>query len=203
MRTVFLLSPARCSGDRARMLVRSKTSPLGACLREGTATLGDVFTWLSALYFRGKLAYARQFGEPLIMAQGRGLCAPELALDVAALRTMGRTSIEGRTFSRALRRDAELARDNGADTRFVLLGSIATPKYIAPLLDVFGERLLFPATFVGRGDMSRGGLMLRAARACEELEYIPVQGAVRHGVRPPKLERPSRLSTAFPSSGGA
>jgi hypothetical protein len=35
--------------------------------------------------------------------------------------------------------------------------------------------------------MSRGGLLLRCARAGEELTYVPVQGAVRHGPRPPKL----------------
>ena len=47
-------------------------------------------------------------------------------------------------------------------TQFVLLGSVATDKYVGPLLDVFGDRLYFPATFAGRGDMSRGGLLLRA-----------------------------------------
>ena len=41
--------------------------------------------------------------------------------------------------------------------------------------------------FVGRGDMSRGGLMLRAVDAKAELTYVPVKGAVRHGTRPPKL----------------
>ena len=69
----------------------------------------------------------------------------------------------------------------------VLLGSIATNKYVDPLTQVFGERLLFPKDFIGRGDMSRGGLMLRHAAAGQELEYIPVATAVRHGKRPPKL----------------
>jgi len=71
----------------------------------------------------------------------------------------------------------------------VLLGSIASAKYVDPLLDVFGERLLFPPSFVGRGDMSRGGLLLRSARAGTELDYAKVQGAVRHGPRPPRLPR--------------
>ncbi len=187
MRTIFLVSPARCSGDRAKVLITSKTSKLGGRLREGTATLGEVFTWLSALYFRGKLEYARQFGMPLIMGQGLGLRAPEHRLDVPAFRAMGRVSIESRTFLRALRRDAEMVATE--DARVVLLGSIATTKYIAPLIEILGERLLFPATFVGRGDMSRGGLLLRATRSGEELAYVPVLGAVRHGVRPPKLPR--------------
>jgi len=71
----------------------------------------------------------------------------------------------------------------------VLLGSVASEKYTGPLLEVFGERLLFPTDFVGRGDMSRGGLMLRCARSGIELPYIPVRGALRHGARPPRLER--------------
>ena len=35
--------------------------------------------------------------------------------------------------------------------------------------------------------MSRGGLLLRCVAAGEELPYVPVKGAVRHGPRPPKL----------------
>ena len=52
---------------------------------------------------------------------------------------------------------------------------------------VFGARLRFPIDFVGRGDMSRGGLLMRCAEAGRELEYAPVAGAVLHGARPPKL----------------
>jgi hypothetical protein len=63
------------------------------------------------------------------------------------------------------------------------------------LLAVLGERLHFPAEFVGRGDMSRGGLLLRAVRAGVELAYLPVAGAVRHGARPPRLP-------PLPRSGG-
>jgi hypothetical protein len=56
------------------------------------------------------------------------------------------------------------------------------------MLTVFGERLMFPAEFVGRGDMSRGGLMLRSVQSGEPLTYVPLLGATRHGPRPPKLE---------------
>ncbi|HEV8347452.1 MAG TPA: hypothetical protein VGQ16_12805, partial [Vicinamibacterales bacterium] len=69
----------------------------------------------------------------------------------------------------------------------VLLGSIASRKYVDVLLEIFGDRLRFPVEFVGRGDMSRGGLLLRMAAAGMELEYGPVAGAVLHGARPPKL----------------
>ena len=69
----------------------------------------------------------------------------------------------------------------------VLLGSIATPKYVDPLLEIFGERLLFPAEFAGRGDMSRGGLMLRCVSAGVQLTYVPLASATRHGPKPPKI----------------
>ena len=70
----------------------------------------------------------------------------------------------------------------------VLLGSIATDKYVEVLGRHLGDRLLFPEEFVGRGDMSRGGLMLRCVSERRELRYIPVAGATRHGPRPAKLE---------------
>jgi hypothetical protein len=85
---------------------------------------------------------------------------------------------------------AALARSLPDGAEVVLLGSIASDKYVGPLLAVLGARLRFPAAFVGRGDMSRGGLMLRAAREGIELEYLPVEGAVRHGPRPPRLPPP-------------
>ena len=34
------------------------------------------------------------------------------------------------------------------ETQVVLLSSIETPKYVPPLLEVFGELLLFPSDFV-------------------------------------------------------
>jgi hypothetical protein len=70
----------------------------------------------------------------------------------------------------------------------VLLGSVATGKYVSILIEILRDRIQFPAEFVGRGDMSRGGLLLRCAVDRTELAYIPVHGAVRKGKRPPKLE---------------
>ena len=194
MPTVFLLSPARTSGERTNQLMRSKRSELGARLHQNTATIGEVMAWLSALYFRGKLLYAARFAQgpvdALVMAPGLGLRTPGCALSADGLRAMGTVDIETTAFIEPLRRDAELlAQLHGPKAHVVLLGSIATGKYVDTLLAVFGERLLFPETFVGRGDMSRGGLMLRAARSGEELVYKPVIGATRHGVRPPKLPK--------------
>lgn len=190
MSTVFLISPARCNGPRATLLASSR-SPMGADLRAEGARLGDVFTWLSALYFRGKLAYARTFAprRTYIMAPAAGLKAPHTRIGAADLRAMGSVEIESPEFVTPLQRDARALARRHPRAPIVLLGSIATGKYIDTLLDVFGERLVFPATFVGRGDMSRGGLLLRAARAGEQLAYTPVLGATRRGKRPPKLAR--------------
>jgi hypothetical protein len=196
--TIFVLSPARCDGLRATWLQRSK-GELGHALRDGRATIGEVFTWLSALYFRGKLTYARAFGEPRVIAAGLGLCSADRVLSSGELRAMGRRSIESRAGARLLRQHAIALHDElASDARIVLLGSIATGKYTDVLCDVFGDRLMFPPSFVGRGDMSRGGLLLRAAREGEELAYVPVRGATVHGRRPPKLPalRRSNLTAA-------
>jgi hypothetical protein len=185
------------------MLVRSKRSELGRKLREDGAALGDVFAWLSALYFRGKLMYARRFAaDPtsgvLVMAPGEGLVHADALISTRTMRAMGKVEIESPKFVRALKRDAELLAGHYTGT-VVLLGSIATGKYVDTLLGVFGDRLVFPAVFVGRGDMSRGGLMLRAARSGEELAYCPVAGAKRHGSRPAKLPRLPRPRPAVAS----
>jgi hypothetical protein len=101
-------------------------------------------------------------------------------------------------YQKPLRRHArKLAKTLPADVEVILLGSIATGKYVDILLDSFGERLRFPADFVGRGDMSRGGLLLRSAADRKELAYMPVAGAVRSGKRPPKLT-PRRYPKSCP-----
>ncbi|CAN5303195.1 hypothetical protein BH11MYX1_BH11MYX1_15060 [soil metagenome] len=199
MPSLFLLSPARSGGPRATQLAHSPTE-LGVRLRAGTAELGDVFAWLSALYFRGKLAYARAFADPspgaastLVMAPGLGLCPPEAAISATTLRAMGNVEVESSAFVDQLGRDARaINTDLRMDTQIVLLGSIASGKYVDTLLEVFGARLVFPAEFVGRGDMSRGGMMLRAANSGEELGYAIVAGATLRGKRQPRLPKPSR-----------
>jgi len=92
-------------------------------------------------------------------------------------------------YRKPLARDArKLARNLTDACEVILLGSVATGKYVDVLLENFQHRLRFPADFVGRGDMSRGGLLLRCAVDKTELTYISVAGAVRSGRRPPKLE---------------
>lgn len=167
--------------------------------REGGARLGEIFAFLSGLYFRGKLTYARAFVTPdatarpiRIITTNRGLLTPEDRVGIRDIIAFSQVDLSeaGEEFQGPLLRDAqELAATLPADTDIVLLGSIATNKYCGPLLTVFGDRLVFPGDFVGRGDMSRGGLMLRYVQERRELDYIPVSSAVRHGKRPPKLPK--------------
>jgi len=195
---VFLLSPASCSGERARILLRDQAAfDLARRLRAEGAPIGEVFAFLSGLYFRGKLTYARAFGraprgvEPvLVITPNAGLVPAHTVVTRARMRRFAQVDIaDGEPrFIRPFRRDARrLAAALPPDAEVVLLGSIASGKYYDVVADVFGERLLFPPDFVGRGDMSRGGLLLRAARSGEELVYSPIRGAVRKGKRPAKL----------------
>jgi hypothetical protein len=195
---VFLLSPANVAGLRGqRLLAEGASGEIALRLRDGGAPLGDVMSHMSQLYFRGKLSYARAFAAPppgcggaFVITQGQGLLAPERPITAAELRAFGEVPIdlENAGYSRPLERDALRLRElAGAASAIVLLGSIATAKYAEILLAVFGSSLVFPSAFVGRGDMSRGGMMLRAAQSGEELAYEPLAGAVRHGKRPEKL----------------
>ncbi len=68
---IFLLSPANVSGVRAKLIFREDaTFPLALRLRDGGLSLGESFSFISGLYFRGKLAYARAFAQPPPHAQG-------------------------------------------------------------------------------------------------------------------------------------
>jgi hypothetical protein len=197
---VFLLSPARAGGPRYEMLVREQAGfDVAVKLRQGSATVGEIYAFISGLYFRGKMAYAEAFcaaprGIPpaLVIVPGVGLIPPETPVAMEQLRAIADVRVDERneTYRDALLQAAALVDKHAGPTCLhVLLGSIASDKYTDPLLKVFGERLVFPIDFVGRGDMSRGGLMLRCARSGIELPYTPVQQAARHGVRPPRLER--------------
>ena len=166
-------------------------------LRNSRVPLGEVFSFISGLYFRGKLAYAERFKNPppgvagvYIITATSGLFLPEEPMTLATLKSISASQVNAGNpeYRRPLGRDAFRLRELlEPETEVVLLGSIATEKYAQPLLEVFGERLLFPRDFVGRGDMSRGGLLLRCCSAGSPLEYVPVLGATRRGRRPPKL----------------
>jgi hypothetical protein len=201
---IFLLSPAHLGGKRADLLLSGRGRfPLAERLRSGeTVSLAEAFSFMSGLYFRGKVTYARRFARPpagvagvQVITSNRGLLPADAPMTADALRALAGTEIRAEEvgYHEPLRRDlAALDRAAsvaaGATPEVVLLGSVATGKYVDVLLDVVGERLLFPTEFVGRGDMSRGALLLRAARAERELAYAAVAGAVRRGPRARKVE---------------
>jgi hypothetical protein len=184
--TIFLISPANLSGRRGAMLFNpSAQFELARELRapEGAA-LGELFSFVSGLYFRGKLAYARAFGHApanqeaaYVISAGGGLCTPEERVSLERLQGWGKVQVrhDNPHFTSPLIRHANALLDRSLPgTRFVLLGSVASDKYIAPLREVFGPGLLFPAQFAGLGDMSRGALLLRAVRDRRELAYALV-----------------------------
>jgi len=145
---------------------------------------------MSSLYFRGKIGYAMHFAEPAsesgsgvyIITPGFGLVPPDWSLTPERMKVMSRTpiDIDRHSYRKPLDRDARsLASTLDDDAQVVLLGSVASGKYVDILWPIFRERLRFPAAFAGLGDMSRGGLMLRAVRAGRELDYTTLD-APRH-----------------------
>ena len=202
---IFLLSPANAGGVRAGLLLRPGASfPLAARLRREGLPLGEAFAFMSGLYFRGKLAYAQSFAAPppgipaaFVITSGYGLAPPETVVTIEQLQQIASIPIDAADpryrdpLERACRTLDEIA---GPACDFVLLGSVATMKYLEPMFAVFGDRLLFPEEFIGRGDMSRGGLLLRCVRAGVPLTYAPLGNLTRHGPRPPKLPRLPRAN---------
>lgn len=206
---IFLLSPAYAGGRRARMILRERAQlELARRLRDSSrgASIAEVFTFLSGLYFREKIAYANAFARPargtpgvLVITPTRGLIGAATRISLDDLREFAAVDIHEHDprYRLPIERDARrLATKLPPRSEVILLGSIATGKYVDVLLASFGDRLRFPAEFVGRGDMSRGGLMLRCAADGQELSYIPVAGAIVNGKRPPKLA-PRRYAAGF------
>ncbi|MGD2070933.1 MAG: hypothetical protein PVI57_19845 [Gemmatimonadota bacterium] len=196
---LFLLSPANLTGVRGgRILGGTSGAPFMETLRAGgRVPLGDVYASVSSLYFRGKRAYADAFARPgpdgvgnLVITPDAGLLPVDEPVDLETLRRFAETDIAAgnETYAIPLLEDARRVDGTVGDRSSVgLLGSIASDKYLEPLAGVFGRRLLFPEPFIGRGDMSRGGLLLRAVEAGEELPYVVAVDAERRGERPPRL----------------
>jgi hypothetical protein len=201
---IFLLSPANATGARGRLILGdSAQSPLAQRLRGEGAPLGEVFSFISGLYFRGKLAYARAYADPppgvpgiMVITAARGLVSPDKVVTFEELCDISSVPV-ATTESRyriPLERDARaLSMAMGEDCEAVLLGSIATPKYVEPLSGLFGARLMFPSEFVGRGDMSRGGLLLRCVREGTQLQYSRVEESRRSTPAVAKLIRSNGL----------
>jgi hypothetical protein len=175
---IFLLSPASLNGIRAKQLMSPRARFEAAQLYRSPegVPIGIAFTFMSALYFRGKIAYALRFaqeGNVFVITPGFGLVRPDWRITGERMKVMRRTPIDvtKRNYAKPLVRDAVQIATSMPDAEVVLLGSVATGKYVDVLQPIFGERLRFPAAFAGLGDMSRGGLMLRAVRTGRELEY--------------------------------
>lgn len=183
-RRIFLLSPANASGIRGqRLLAETAKFELALRLRNSGAPIGVIYQFISSLYFRGKLEYARKFQNPpraiagVQIITGSGLMLPETLITWGEFQGISATSIDAKNadYRRPLDNDLLRLRESvGCEVDVILLGSIASPKYITPIREVFGERLLFPREFVGLGDMSRGSILLRCCAQGSELEYIPV-----------------------------
>src|SRR5262249_15916514 len=147
----------------------------------------------------GKLAYARAFARPPVPGAGifvitptRGLVSCDAAIRGSTLRGFARVPVDKnhRLYRRSLVMTARaLSTIIGADCEVVLLGSLASGKYLDLLTGIFGARLRVPADFIGLGDMSRGGLMLRCVREGRELEYIAAERAYSLS-RLPRTARP-------------
>jgi hypothetical protein len=189
--TLFLLSPANLNGLRARQLI-SPGAMFALAQRyrsEEGVSIGEAFAFMSALYFRGKIAYARRFAVPspvvggdgiFVITSGYGLVPSDWRLTGERIRKMRGTDIDvtARNYARPLREHAGLlAGALGPDDQVVLLGSVATGKYVDILWPILGDRLRFPSAFAGLGDMARGGLMLRSAREGKELSYVTLDAS--------------------------
>ncbi len=196
--TIFLLSPAYCGGRRAGYLVRpGSTMALARRLDAGTLSLGDAFAFMSGLYFRGKLAYAAAFGRreggaptAYVITPTRGLQIPDIPISREIIEEFAGVDVaddEPRYVEPLLADARALAATLPEDAQVVLLGSVATSKYVEVLSGAIGNRLRFPSDFIGRGDMSRGALMLRSAASGVELGYVAATAVTRRGPRPPRL----------------
>jgi len=186
MKRIFFLSPAHSGGKRAAMLVSSMGAfELARQVQIGAASIGDVFAFCSGLYFRGKLAYARHFAKPpegvpgvQIITPSRGVVAADTLIGASDLCEFAKVPVDTKEprFTGPLKNS--VCSITGIDSsEVVLLGSIATGKYADTLLPILGERLLFPTEFAGRGDMSRGALLLRRLAENKELAYMPLARA--------------------------
>jgi hypothetical protein len=192
---IFLLSPANLGGTRAQQLMSPRASFDAAVQYRSPdgVPIADAFAFMSALYFRGKIAYARRFASPstrvdgngiFVITPGFGLVPSDWRITAERMKKLRATDIDvaKRSYAKPLRDHASVIAEAlraEPDAQVVLLGSIASGKYVDILLPIFREKLLFPAAFAGLGDMARGGLMLRAARESHELLYTTLD-APRH-----------------------
>jgi hypothetical protein len=186
---IYILSPAHAGGKRAQMLFNASAKfELAQRLRTSGVTLGEAFSFMSPLYFRAKLLYAATFANApanlpacLIITPCRGLLPPETVVRLDDLWEISdqRVHLENPKYRDPLERDLrKLSAVIGPQARVILLGSIATRKYIPLLLEALGDRVAIPREFISLGNMSRGALLLRCSREKRQLTYIPTAEAL-------------------------
>ncbi len=166
-------------------------SALAHRLRDAGVPLGEVFSFLSGLYFRGKLEYARAFARVPNAADGihvitmtDGLVSPDARISADDLERYALCVDGAASAVSTLEQTARmLSQRLGSDADVVLLGSVGTGKYTDLLVPIFGERLLFPRDVLHIGQLARGALFLRRAHDRDELEYMPVSEIARSGRR--------------------
>jgi hypothetical protein len=147
---IFILSPANSGGERARLIFNPKAGfDLARRLQRGEkAPVSEIFSFLSGLYFRGKLVYSTSFARPPVRLEGvyvitsnRGLIPVDEPLSLADLAEFGTVPIESNEprYLEPLQEHAKkISKKCGANCEVVLLGSIGTNKYAEPLLEFFG-----------------------------------------------------------------
>ncbi len=114
-------------------------------------SLGEVFTFLSGLYFRGKLAYANTFATDwervLVITPTRGLVPATTPVSLGDLREFAEVDIaeDDPRYRKPLERDLKrLVRRLTPECDVVLLGSIATGKYVSVMLEILRRAVAFP-----------------------------------------------------------
>jgi hypothetical protein len=90
---VFLLSPAYCGGSEPRCFCQVAGNSISPSDAGRRATIGEVFSFLSGLYFRGKLAYGTKFGRSLVITPGRGLLSPDTVVSMEELRAIAEIGV--------------------------------------------------------------------------------------------------------------
>src|SRR4029077_21036789 len=146
---IFLLSPAYAGGRRAQMILSERAQfELARKLHSKRgATVAEVFTFLSGLYFRGKIAYANAFAGTVngecgvfVITPTRGLVDARSTITLSDLREFAAVDIDAdnQRYRRPLERTVrQLAKDLPPKCDVVLLGSIATGKYVDVFLKHF------------------------------------------------------------------
>src|SRR5712691_10313702 len=95
---ISLLSPAHCGGKRAELLLseRAEFDLVGRLRSPGGVTLGEAFSFVSGLYFRGKLAYGVRFARApagvagaQVITTNRGLVPVDTPVGLRDLREFG------------------------------------------------------------------------------------------------------------------